>query len=415
MRIENNYSAIDKVNSISFVKLILGIDVFILLCTLIRHNNHYSLDNVILKWIIPKFDLAVENTFAVWWSGILLFLIGFLAYQQYLLEKGDTKKAWLGISIIFMGLSIDEIVSLHERIGGIGHWYAYFPFALACFMILSYSLPKLFCKKESRYTAILISLAVVLFAFTAFQEYLEWTVNLPSWMFGPRLIIEEGTELAGSLLGLIGVVSYPNKKHMRQLKNLLPKASTIKRCKSLLFTFLVIHFFLSMTTFSWSYLKILGHPIVWYPMIVYFILFLYSLQKILKESTNNYYLSLLLSAGFLFCSALIPYVFTSSLSWSLSPEKWIFDASFLSSFYTSFHALQLIICVCLFFNYLNSSILGRILVFLVFINILIGLIFFRNLVLVFIIIGFNSYIYYYLIVIINFSVRRKVDRFRFII
>lgn len=415
MRLENNYSAIDKVNSISFVKLILGIDVFILLCTLIRYNNLYSLDNVILKWIIPKFDLAVENTFAVWWSGILLFLIGFLAYQHYLLEKGDTKKAWLGISIIFMGLSIDEIASLHERIGGLGVWYAYFPLALACFIVLSYSLQKLFFKNESRFTAILLSLAVVLFAFSAFQEYLEWTVNLPSWAFGPRLVFEEGTELVGSLVGLIGVVSYPNRKHMRQLKNLLPKASTIKRYKNLLFTLLVIHFFLSMTTFSWSYLKILGHPIVWYPMIVYFILFLYSLQKFLKESTNNFYLSLMLSAGFLFCSALIPYVFTSSFNWSLSSEKWIFDASFLISFYNLFHALQLFMCLCLFFSHLNSSILGRILVILVFINILIGLFFFHNLVLVFIIIGFNSYIYYYLIVRINFSIQRKVGGFRFIV
>ena len=402
MKLENKYSVISKISSFSFVKLIIGIDVFVILCTLIRRDFPQLLNSVFLGWIIPKFDLAAEMNFAAWWSSILLFLIGFLAYQQFLSEEEDTRKGWLGIAIIFMGLSIDEISSLHERID---HWLSLAPYALVCLIILTYSLRKLFRKKESRYAAILILAVFVIFSFVALQEYLEHIINWPTWALGLRTIFEEGTELLGSLIGLIGVVSYPNRNPMRQLKNLIPEASTIKRCNNSLFIFLVIHSFLSMTIFSWGNLKSSGNPFVWYPMIVYFSVFIFLLQKLLKGSTENYFLSLILSAIFLLCSALIPYVFSSSFVLSFSLKKSVFGASFLLSFY----AFQFFMCVLLLLNRLDSQILARILVILIFIGNLIGLIYFSNLILVVIIIGFNSYIYYYLMTVIGLSIQSEVE------
>jgi hypothetical protein len=405
MRIDNKYSLFNKIGSISFVKLIIGIDVFIISCTLIRYDFGELLNNAFLGWLIPKFDLAVEMNFAIWWSSILLFLIGFLAYEHFLSEEGDTKKAWLGISIIFIGLSIDEMSSLHERIIKFcrmsDEWLLLAPIALAFFVILSYSLIKLLWKRESRYSAILMSVVFVLFFSLPFQEYLEFTVNWPDWMRGLRIIIEEGTELVGSLIGLIAVAIYPNRKAPRQLQNLTPKGSTIKQSNYLLCTFFVIHFFLSFTVFSWNKLENWGNPFVWYPMIVYFIAFLYLVQKLLRGSPDHYYF-LILSAILLCCSTLIPYVFTTSLKLSFYPEKSIFDATFL----ISFHTLQIFMCVLLFLNHLHSPTLVRSLIILIFVNILLGLIFFRNLILVFIIIGFNSYIYFYLITF-GFSVQKK--------
>jgi hypothetical protein len=114
MHIENKYSFFNKISSLSFVKVIIGIDVFILSCTFIRHEFNESLNNAFLRGMLPKFDVAVEMNFAVWWSSILLFLIGYIAYEHFLSEEGDTKKAWLGISILFIGLSIDEMSSLHD-------------------------------------------------------------------------------------------------------------------------------------------------------------------------------------------------------------------------------------------------------------------------------------------------------------
>ena len=399
MHIENKYSFFNKISSLSFVKVIIGIDVFILSCTFIRHEFNESLNNAFLRGMLPKFDVAVEMNFAVWWSSILLFLIGYIAYEHFLSEEGDTKKAWLGISILFIGLSIDEMSSLHERILKFnqvsGDFLILALIVLAFLVILLYSLKKLIWKKESRYSAILISLVFVLFFSVSLQEYLEFTVNWPDWMSGLRTIIEEGTELAGSLMGLIAVAVYPNRKTQRQLINLTPKDSTIKQSHYLLFTFLIIHFFLSFTIFSWNELDGWGHPIVWYPMIVYFIVFLFLAQKLLNGSPDNYYFSLILSAILLFCSALTPYVFTSSFKLSFSPEKSIFDGSLTSLI--SFQTLQIFICVLLFLKHLNSSNLVRSMVVLCFVNTLLGLIFFRSLILVFIVIGFNSFIYYYLI------------------
>jgi hypothetical protein len=289
-----------------------------------------------------------------------------------------------------------------------GEWLLLAPIALVFIVVLSYSLKKLHWKKESRPSAILISLVFVLFFSLPLQEYLEFTVNWPDWMRGLRTIIEEGTELAGSLIGLVAVAIYPNRKTQRQLKNLTPKDSTIQQSHYLLFALFMVHFCLSFTVFSWNQLENWGHPIVWYPMIAYFIVFLYLVRKLLRGSPDHYRFSLILSAIFLFCSALIPYVFTISLRLSFFPEKSIFDASFTSLI--SFHILQIFMCALLFLSLLNSPTLVRSLIVLIFVNILLTLIFSHNLILVFIIIGLNSFICYYLITI-GVSVQKKKKTF----
>jgi hypothetical protein len=399
-RKESDYNIVDCVKSISYIKLIVIVDIFVISCTFLRYGFPHLSDNKILGWMTSRFDLAVEMNFAIWWSSILLFLIGFLAYQNSLASENSTKKSWLGISMIFVGLSIDEIGSLHERIQ---YWSLLAPIGLLCVIVLSYSLLGLFRKREGRLPAVLISVAIFLFALTAFQEYLEQTLEWSSWAIGFRVTIEEGTELAGSLIGLIGVASYPSRKTKRKLADLLPTTSTIDGIRIFLLAFLVVHLFLSMAVFSWSHFTRWGNPVVWYPTVVYFILFLRYLNDPSGRSGEPLFVALSRSVIYLLFSAIIPYVFVSTRVLNLNDERWILDRSFLLSFLTFYYVLQFL---CIAFNWKEIRRDKRIIMptLLIVVGNAVSLTYYRNLVVVFVVVGLNSYLFFRLMVMNDTSV-----------
>jgi hypothetical protein len=394
----NHSDYVERFRSISLVKLIVGIDLTILVLTFAKSDFPVFKSNRYLNWVMSVFDLSIEMNFAVWWSSILLFFVALLAYQQFLSVTADTKIPWLFISIIFLGLSIDEIGSLHERILPFS---GFIPVIVLCAIILPYTLAKLFKNQESKYSAVFLLFAVLLFGFTAVQERLEHAVEFPSWAMGLRTIFEEGTELGASLMGLIGVLSCPNTKPEMYLRDALPRASTIKRARFLLFASLLIHCILSTTVLFWTLLEKSGNPIVWYPMIQYFILFLYLMKKQFENQKLTSQFFLLFSIFSLVLSAIMPFVFFCIIQLKLYPERWIFDSSYKVSFLTIFHAIQFFMCGILFFVRKWFSIFEVMLIFLIVFITLISLIYYRNPVLVMILIGCNSYIYYYLIVILD--------------
>ncbi len=90
---------------------IVAVDLVLVFITIIKHNLPDSL------WgIYHHFDLGREMNMAAWWSGICLVALAFLAYELYSTNKDRTRVAWLILSLILFGLSLDEIGSLHERV-----------------------------------------------------------------------------------------------------------------------------------------------------------------------------------------------------------------------------------------------------------------------------------------------------------
>ena len=64
------------------------------------------------KWrFITPFNLILEMNFGVWWSGILIAISGFIAYEFFQDQKEKEKYAWLVIAVSMFGLSLDEIGS----------------------------------------------------------------------------------------------------------------------------------------------------------------------------------------------------------------------------------------------------------------------------------------------------------------
>ncbi len=168
-----------------------------------------------LDWLpslaVHELRLQSENVIGVWYASMvflgaaILFAAAMLRAHQ---EGGAAWKVggWAGLTTVMALLSFDELGSLHERLGmvpgldpfgGLG-WIGVFavPGAVVAIGIVSFSA---LLAHEDRTGAGLILAGVLLLATVPVQEWMEFHVGR-----GPGLgaLLEEGTELAGSLLFL---------------------------------------------------------------------------------------------------------------------------------------------------------------------------------------------------------------------
>ena len=79
---------------------------------------YFDLDNIF--WLFHLFDFNTENNIpTLYTSLILIFSSILLAFIASTHKKQNSYYPWLGLSIIFLFLSVDEIASIHERIGAL--------------------------------------------------------------------------------------------------------------------------------------------------------------------------------------------------------------------------------------------------------------------------------------------------------
>ncbi|MFD4632403.1 hypothetical protein ACFVYR_30340 [Streptomyces sp. NPDC058284] len=84
-----------------------------------RAYNHYDPIPSVRKLV----NVDVEANLATWWNSTLLLAVAGLALIAALLSGRGTRPgrlSWLGLSTATVLLSIDETVSLHERLGEVG-------------------------------------------------------------------------------------------------------------------------------------------------------------------------------------------------------------------------------------------------------------------------------------------------------
>lgn len=92
--------------------------VFLFLAHLIGLLGHFFFDHDYMYGFTPLFSLNTENniptfyaSFALMFVCVLLFVIG-----SFHRKLGDPYIAWLLMSLIFLFLSFDEMVSIHEKL-----------------------------------------------------------------------------------------------------------------------------------------------------------------------------------------------------------------------------------------------------------------------------------------------------------
>lgn len=200
-----------------------------------------------------------------------------------------SKAAWIAIAFLFSFLSFDEIGSIHERVGNlvIGR-EAYLATALLAGMILTFATFVLWKNNTNRRTLVLLLVGIALLASAAPNEYLEHHIHWPEYLIGPRIAFEEGLELSGVLLCLIGITSYQPAYPAQEVD----RARIWKRGRStglqkVLLVGLVFHIGMAWMAVHAIEIGFRGNPAVWYFMAVFYFLAWFFL---LQARTERYYL-----------------------------------------------------------------------------------------------------------------------------
>lgn len=159
--------------------------------------------------------LTAENNAGAWWSGMQLLLFGLIclsASGELSKTLGEMKCPLIVLGLIGLGLSADEMGSIHERVALFGEKYfgsgklALLPFAIIGGGAAGYSILALYRARASAGNVWLcVCIGFGLFGLVWVQEHIEHAVsfNRPyakAW----RAVIEEGTELLGFSVLLIG-------------------------------------------------------------------------------------------------------------------------------------------------------------------------------------------------------------------
>jgi hypothetical protein len=169
------------------------------------------------KWALIHLSLAREATVASWWSSTIFGLGGVVALIWAAAEYGRGRAAmrcwaWLLAGVVLLGLSLDEVGTLHERMLGDdvagasdafqspGPWLV--PVVPAV-LLLVFGVNHVRGRRIGA-AAWLGCLGVLSLTTVGIQERLE-TFDVEVRPLG-WLLLEEGTELAGSLLIVVALL-----------------------------------------------------------------------------------------------------------------------------------------------------------------------------------------------------------------
>lgn len=190
------------------------------------------------RYIAPQATLMGERSIAVWIASLILLLAGAVFGLCYVAERrarGAAAAGWIVIAAGFAALSLDEVGSLHERLGDL---HAVLPVSSAMVWLRVMAVPLgaaalllgIFAWRRLRRHPAVVGLLLggaALFTTIPLQEELEtrqWAARAAAaeatgGTIPPRawymVVIEEGTELAGSLAFLTAGLIYLHRISLR--------------------------------------------------------------------------------------------------------------------------------------------------------------------------------------------------------
>lgn len=134
------------------LKINLLLIFFLLSANILGIVSTYFFDHGRLYGLIPLFDFDREKNIPTLYSSIGLIVVSILLYSISITHKNlkSSYKMWLGLSLIFLFLAIDEIAAIHEGLGtptrdalnisGFLYYAWFIPYGIALIVfIISYS------------------------------------------------------------------------------------------------------------------------------------------------------------------------------------------------------------------------------------------------------------------------------------
>ncbi len=175
-----------------------------------------------------RFDLNAEANIPTWYSTILLFLVFLCSLVIFLFHNKVNDKSdkwsqfWIYFASVFAFLSLDEAARLHELLSectSVKWVYMYAPFSMLFF---------LFCviyfvvvRNDEKYLQFWVIGGLFLYAFGGiFLEYISYSFNLSSVLQLIEFVLEEGLEMVGTIMILMGC--------LQELNDLVTKMAIVK-------------------------------------------------------------------------------------------------------------------------------------------------------------------------------------------
>jgi hypothetical protein len=208
----------------TLIKWLWGIFLLLFLMNFITNMIGFITGHFSVYGILDLFEFHKERNFPTYFSSITLLFAALLLYSIYSFHKHNAQsdsKYWLALSIIFLLLSIDDFVSVHERLndfltasftlGGIFHWIWVIPAMIICLILAGFFL-KFYLRLPHRYKW-LFGLSALLLVGGAvgvemFDGYVNSTGTSPPWLLFTSFTVKESMEMVGVLLFLYSLTDY---------------------------------------------------------------------------------------------------------------------------------------------------------------------------------------------------------------
>lgn len=118
-----------KIPSRTFTKIIVSLIVFFGIVHVIAVTLHIQFDNRLTALLVEKFSLEEEGNFPTYFASLLLLMSSVLfvliGWTSRTKAQDHNGKYWLGLSGIFLFLSLDEAAQIHEKLDTDLIWGAY--------------------------------------------------------------------------------------------------------------------------------------------------------------------------------------------------------------------------------------------------------------------------------------------------
>ena len=188
--------------------------LFLLLIVFILLGMHFFPESV--SWTIAnRFNLDGEANIPEWYSAVLLFSVSLSSLAVYVLgRKGvDGNRPWNGFWLAFAGvycfLSLDECARMHEIFDSATSlkWvYAYAPFAAIFFVVCVFYFTTI--RHGERRVRNWVLGGLIVYALGGLvSEFIGYIFRpLPHAMQQMEFVIEEGLEMIGAIIVLMGVL-----------------------------------------------------------------------------------------------------------------------------------------------------------------------------------------------------------------
>lgn len=222
--------------SIGITKSLLFTSFFFILMHILWYNsyNYFGNQNYITKVLYALFSIDSEMTITAWYQGVLLMACAISIIIYSLTNKLHLKKYEILFCILFIILSIDEVLHIRERIEG--DYYKYF-------ISKGYELPF----NQDLFFSLLAIVLIILTAYVA----IKFLYSINNY-YSQRFIILSGLIYIFGALGLdmVGSIFEDKMSHIYQISTILEE----------LFEMIGLILFLHvMSSISFSKLKNL-HP-----------------------------------------------------------------------------------------------------------------------------------------------------------